>query len=236
MKKLLAIILVLIIFSISSCKKEENKITENNLPAGTHTVKVLDNMDVSNYTYIHVSENGSDYWIAAPQMKVQKDEILYYSQGTEMKDFHSDALNRTFPSIYFVQSISPSLQQGQSLSSVHQQAVTTQQEKISVDHLGDGKTVAQIYSQRDELSGKTVKIRGKVVKYNAGIMSRNWIHIQDGTESNGSFDLLVTSKEETALGQIIVVEGRIVLNKDFGAGYSYPVLLEDAKILSGKPI
>jgi len=236
MKRLSAIILVLILLSIPSCKKEDNKIPENKLPAGTHAVKVLDNMDVSNYTYIHVSENGNEYWIAAPQMKVQKDEILYYSQGMEMKDFHSDALNRTFPSIYFVQSISPTLQQGQSLSSVHQQAITTQQEKISVDHLGDGKTVAQIYSQRDELSGKTVKIRGKVVKYNSGIMSRNWIHIQDGTESNGSFDLLVTSKDETALGQIIVVEGKIVLNKDFGAGYSYSVLLEDAKILSGKPI
>jgi hypothetical protein len=235
MKRLFALTLILI-FSLTACKKEDNKITENNFPAGTHAVKVLDYMDVPNYTYLHVLENGNEYWIAAPQMKTEKEEILYYLHGTKMKDFHSDALNRTFPSIYFVQSISQNLQQGQTISSVHQQANLSQREKISVEPLGDGKTVAQIYSHRDKLSGMIVKIRGKVVKYNQGIMSRNWIHIQDGTESNGSFDLLITGKDETSLGQIIIVEGKIVLNKDFGSGYSYPVLLEDAKILSGRPL
>jgi hypothetical protein len=169
-------------------------------------------------------------------MKAEKDEILYYSQGMEMKDFHSEALNRTFPSVYFVQDISPNLQPGKILTSVHQQVNSSQREKISVEPLGDGRTIAQIYSHKDELSGKMVKIRGKVVKYNPGIMSRNWIHIQDGTESNGNFDLLITSKDDTALGQIVIVEGKVVLNKDFGAGYSYNVLVEDAKILSAKPI
>ncbi|MGA7719590.1 MAG: hypothetical protein WCA84_00305 [Ignavibacteriaceae bacterium] len=235
MKKLLAISIILI-FTLTSCKKDENKIPDSNLPAGTHAVKVLDFMDVSNYTYLHVSENGNEYWIAAPQMKAEKDETLYYSQGMEMKNFHSDVLNRTFPSVYFVQSISPNLQQGQTLSSVHQQVNSSQRQQISVEHLTDGKTVSQIYSGKDELSGKIIKICGKVVKYNPGIMSRNWIHIQDGTESNGNFDMLITSKDEAALGQTIIVEGRVVLNKDFGAGYSYSVLVEDAKILSAKPM
>ena len=236
MKKILILTIIVLIFSIVACKKEENKMPDSNIPAGTHSVKVLDFTDASNYTYLHVSENGNEFWIAAPQMKVEKDEVLYYSQGMEMKDFHSDKLNRTFPSIYFVQSISPNLQQGQTLSSVHQPASTSQKENISLEPIEGGKTIAQVYSQRDELSGKVVKIRGKVVKYNPSIMSKNWIHIQDGTESNGSFDLLVTSKDEASLGQIIVVEGKIALNKDFGAGYSYPVLVEDAKIISGKPI
>lgn len=235
MKKLFTLIII-VIFSLSACKKEENKLSENNLPAGTHAVKVLESMNVSSYTYLRVAENGNEYWLAAPQMKVEKGETLYYSQGMEMKDFHSDALNRTFPSIYFVQSISANLQQDQTLSSVHQQANAVQKENVSIDPLGDGKTIAQVYSQRNELSGKTIRIKGKVVKYNAGIMSRNWIHIQDGTESNGSFDLLITSKDVTSPGEIIIAEGKIVLNKDFGAGYSYPVLLEDAKILTGKHI
>jgi hypothetical protein len=235
MKRLFTFIII-VILGLSACKKEENKIPENNLPAGAHAVKVLESIDVSNYTYLHVTENGKEYWLAAPQMKTEKGETLYYSQGMEMKDFHSDALNRTFPSIYFVQSISPNLQQDQTLSSVHQQANAAQKENVSIDPLGDGKTIAQIYSQRNELSGKTVRVKGKVVKYNAGIMSRNWIHIQDGTESNGSFDLLITTKDVTAPGEIIIAEGKIVLNKDFGAGYSYTVLLEDAKILTDKHI
>jgi hypothetical protein len=229
MKRLFTFIII-VILGLSACKKEENKIPENNLPAGAHAVKVLESIDVSNYTYLHVTENGKEYWLAAPQMKTEKGETLYYSQGMEMKDFHSDALNRTFPSIY------PNLQQDQTLSSVHQQANAAQKENVSIDPLGDGKTIAQIYSQRNELSGKTVRVKGKVVKYNAGIMSRNWIHIQDGTESNGSFDLLITTKDVTAPGEIIIAEGKIVLNKDFGAGYSYTVLLEDAKILTDKHI
>jgi hypothetical protein len=234
--KILFVFVLILIFCLTSCKKEENKIPESNVPAGTHAVKVLDFMDVANYTYLHVSENGNEYWIAAPQMKAEKDEILYYSQGMEMKDFHSDALNRTFPSVYFVQSISPDLQKGETLSSAHQQVNSDKQENISVQRLEGGKTIAEIYSERIELSGKIIKIRGQVVKYNPSIMSRNWIHIQDGTESNGSYDLLITSKDETAPGQIIIVEGKVEINRDFGAGYSYPVMVEDAKILSGKPI
>ena len=233
MNRLIGLILV-VVFSLTACKKEENK--DVNLPAGMHAVKVTEFMNVSNYTYLHVLENGNDYWIAAPQMKAEKGETLYYTQGMEMKDFHSDALNKTFPSIYFVQSISANMQQDQSLSSVHQQANTIPKENVSIDPAEGGKTIAQIYSQRNELAGKTIRVKGKVVKYNPGIMSRNWIHIQDGTESSGSYDLLITSKDETSPGEIIVAEGKIVLNKDFGAGYSYTVLLEDAKILTGKHI
>ena len=170
MKKLLAISIILI-FTLTSCKKDASKIPDSNLPAGTHGFKVLDFMDVSNYTYLHVSENGNEYWIAAPQMKAEKDETLYHSQGMEMKNFHSDVLNRTFPSVYFVQSISPNLQQGQTLSSVHQQVNSSQRQQISVEHLTDGKTVSQIYSGKDELSGKIIKICGKVVKYNPGIIA-----------------------------------------------------------------
>jgi hypothetical protein len=234
MKRLYVIILVFI-FCLPACKKEDNKVQATGLPAGTHMVKVLDNMDASNYTYLKVSENGNEYWIAAPKMKVDKGEILYYTQAMEMKDFHSDALNRTFPSIYFVQSITGNPQM-QSLSTVHQQVSATPREQISIEPLKDGKTIAQIFSQRNELSGRTVRLRGKVVKYNPNIMDRNWVHIQDGTESDGNYDLLITSKDVTSLGQIIVVEGKVALNKDFGAGYSYTVLLEDAKISSEKPI
>ncbi|MCL5030456.1 MAG: hypothetical protein M1480_15705 [Bacteroidetes bacterium] len=232
------IFIVVMILGLAACKKnEENKVSINNLPAGTHAVKVLDFMDVANYTYLQVSENGNEYWIAAPQTKVEKGETIYYSQGMEMKNFHSETLNRTFQSIFFVQSISSSPQaQTQTLSSAHQQVSSTQQDKISIEPLKDGKTIAQVYSQKEALSGKIIKIKGKVVKYNPNIMDRNWIHIQDGTKSGGNFDLLVTSKNETALGEIIVVEGRVALNKDFGAGYSYSVMLEDAKIISGKPI
>ncbi len=239
MKKIITLSIIAVML-IAGCKKnEENKASVSNLPEGIHAAKVLDNMDVSGYTYLQVSENGNEYWIAGPQIKVEKGDMVYFSQGMEMKNFHSETLNRTFPSIYFVQSVTktpPTQNQAQTISSAHQQISNVQRDNISIEPLKDGKTIAQVYSQKELLSGKLIKIKAKVVKYNPNIMDRNWIHIQDGTESGGNFDLLVTSKNETAVGDIIIIEGKVALNKDFGAGYAYPVMIEDAKIISGKPI
>jgi hypothetical protein len=75
-----------------------------------------------------------------------------------------------------------------------------------------------------------VKVRGKVVKYNAEIMNRNWIHIRDGTGAEGNNDLLVTSSKPTKLGDIILVTGKVATNRDFGANYKYAVMIEDAKV------
>ncbi len=230
MKRIIALMLIVYLGFVGCKKNEENKIPmASNLPAGTHAVKVLEFMDVANYTYMKVSENGNEFWLAAPQTKVEKDEVLYYSQAMEMKNFHSQSLNRTFPSIFFVQSVSAN-PQAQTLSSAHQQSYSSKREQISVEPVKGGVTIAQIYSRKDQLKGETVKIIGKVVKYNPSIMNRNWVHIQDGTESGGNFDLLVTTNDSTSLGKIIVVEGKVALNQDFGAGYSYPVMIEAAKI------
>ena len=233
MKKIKLILVLLLLVGLSACQKKEEapKTTDAKLPAGTHAVKVVDFIDVPSYTYLQVNENGNEYWLAAPQMKVAKGETLYYSQGMEMKNFHSQTLNKTFDVIYFVQSVTKE-PAAQNLETVHQQATSSAKENISVESLKGGKTVSQIFSDKESLAGKTVMIRGKVTKYNPNIMSMNWIHIQDGTESAGNFDLLVTSKDEASVGQTIVIEGKVAVNKDFGAGYSYPVMIEDAKIVS----
>ena len=95
-----------------------------------------------------------------------------------------------------------------------------------------GRTVAGLHAERDDLSGKTVALRGKVVKYTAGIMGRNWIHLQDGTgnATDGTHDVTVTSSGTTAVGEIILVEGTVAVDKDFGAGYRYAVIVEDASV------
>ncbi len=233
-RSVLALVLVAL-FTLMSCgKKEQPKIDKSKLPAGTHVVTVVESMDASNYTYIKVSEDGNEYWMAVPQIKVEKGETLYYSKSMEMKNFHSETLNRTFDSILFVSDISKTpAQQPQNLAAAHQQLSNEQKADVKVEPLPGGKTVAEIFSEKDKLAGQTVKIRGKVTKYNPGIMDRNWIHNQDGTKSGSCFDLLVTSTQTAALGEIIVVEGKVAVNKDFGAGYSYPVMIEDAKILQG---
>jgi hypothetical protein len=95
----------------------------------------------------------------------------------------------------------------------------------------DARTVSEVYAQRASLKEKPVTIRGKIVKYNEGIMGRNWLHIRDGSGTAGKDnDLTVTTGDKAAVGDVVVVKGTVRVEKDFGAGYSYPVIVEDAKL------
>ena len=95
-------------------------------------------------------------------------------------------------------------------------------------------TIAALYKDKVQLAGKSVSVRGKVVKVNNNIMGRNFLHIQDGTGDKATNDLTVTSSQTASLGEQITVTGRVVVDKDFGAGYAYPVLVEEASISGGK--
>ncbi len=94
-------------------------------------------------------------------------------------------------------------------------------------------TVAEVFAKAEELAGKTVRLRAKVVKVNLNIMGRNWLHLQDGTGNplTNSHDLVATTAENPSLDQVVTIEGKIAANKDFGAGYSYAVLIEEVKII-----
>ena len=96
------------------------------------------------------------------------------------------------------------------------------------------KTVAALHQEKSALSGKEVRIQGKVVKVNNGIMGRNFLHVQDGTGDQATNDLTVTSKQTANVGDQVTVTGRVVLNRDFGAGYTYPLLVEDASVAPKK--
>jgi hypothetical protein len=97
----------------------------------------------------------------------------------------------------------------------------------------NGYTVGEIFAQAEQLSGKTIRVRGTVVKYNANIMGKNWIHLQDGSGDplQSTHDLVVTTSEELAKGQVVTLEGNVAANRDFGAGYSYKVLVEQATVV-----
>ncbi|MBT8386529.1 MAG: hypothetical protein KJO12_03890, partial [Ignavibacteria bacterium] len=105
------------------------------------------------------------------------------------------------------------------------------EEDISIETPQGSKTVEQIFNEKISLSGKTVKVKGKVVKINQNIMNRNWIHIQDGTGGETNSDLVVTSQDLVAVGDIVIAEGIVASDKDFGSGYFFPVIVEDAKIV-----
>jgi len=93
-------------------------------------------------------------------------------------------------------------------------------------------SVAVLYQTKAKLAGQTVSAHGKVVKVNNGIMDRNWIHVQDGTGTGDAKtnDLVVTSKQTAAVGDEVTITGVAALDRDFGGGYNYPLLIENATI------
>ena len=94
----------------------------------------------------------------------------------------------------------------------------------------DGKTVQEVYQEKAKLNGKRVRLRGKVVKYSEAIMGKNWLHLRDGTGKEPANDLTVTTQAKAKVGDTVLVEGNVTLDKDLGAGYRYDVIIEDAKV------
>jgi hypothetical protein len=128
--------------------------------------------------------------------------------------------------------VTPNAPMGGSVpGATHATDVKAVKEEIKIDPAQGGITISDLISNKKNYSGKTVKIRGKVTKVNTAIMGKNWIHIQDGTESGGQFDLTITSKIVPNLGDVFTFEGTIALDKDFGYGYTYPVMMEEGKIV-----
>jgi len=110
-------------------------------------------------------------------------------------------------------------------------SVTTDKEEVNINKEEGITTLAELFAHPADYEGKTIRIKGKVVKYNPAIMNKNWLHIQDGTEYNGKYDLTITSAQEFKTGDIVTLEGKVTLNKDLGYGYRYDVMMEDATLV-----
>jgi len=204
------------------------------------TGPVLETMNASNYTYVRVKTDAGDVWAASGEFKVAVGDRVTLALEMPMENFHSETLNRDFPLIYFTTRIG---REGEvppampAMMSAHGQAggapaAAAAQVTEPIQPAPGGTTVANVWANRKSLAGKTVTVRGKVVKFNGGIMGRNWIHIQDGTgaAADGTNDLLVTSDAAAKIGDVITVTGTVAIDKDFTAGYAYAVLVEGAKI------
>jgi predicted RNA-binding protein len=113
----------------------------------------------------------------------------------------------------------------------HMEVAKPGKEDLTIEKAEGGITIAELFENKKEYSGKTVKVKGKVTKVNPEIMGKNWIHLQDGTIFEGEFDLTVTSDVLPETGSIVTIEGTVALDKDFGYGYTYPIMLEEAKII-----
>ena len=233
--KLIVIIVLGILAIVFIVERIGNK--QKTLPPGTHGVIVTEVIQTANYTYYQVDENKNRFWIAVVKSDYKPGDSIYYTQASEQKDFVSKELNRTFPTVFFVSDPSSTLITAVAPARPQpkpQKVEIVQKPDISVTVPKGGITIAEIYKNPENYKGKSVMIRGVVVKLNTQIMGKNWIHIQDGTNNSGKFDLTVTTKDSLVVGRTGTFTGTIVLNKDFGSGYFYDVIMEEAKISDPK--
>jgi len=211
----------------------------------TVTGTVVETMDAGSYTYVRVNTGSREVWAAASQFPVKVGDRVVVPLEMPMENFHSKALDRDFPVLYFASQITregetaaPAMAAahppmgGQAPMAGHPPATGSATLTEPVAPAEGGVTVAKVWADRASLKGKTVTVRGRVVKVNSGILDRNWLHIQDGTGKidDGSHDLTVTTAGTAKVGDIVTVTGRLAIDKDFGAGYAYKVIVEDATI------
>ena len=206
--------------------------------------KIAETFSSGGYTYLLIENKGGGTWAAVPEIKAKAGQQITLQPGNEMTNFKSKTLNRTFDRIIF--SAGPVNQQptGQqsktsaetltSHSSAKGPVPTVTAEKIKVSKASgpNAYTVVDLFAKRATLNNKSVVVRGKVVKVSANIMGKTWIHLQDGTgnSKDGSNDLVVTSQDLPALGEVVTASGTLYKDKDFGAGYKYAVIVENASV------
>jgi hypothetical protein len=232
MKSLIYWITLLVITASCNFQKKGGQNSDEKLLPNTHKVTVSEVLQTSSYTYLKLKEGDKEYWAAVTAMDAKPGQTYYYLKSMEMDNFKSRELNRTFESIYFIDNLSEkplTAKKPETLKTQGRQMVN-RAENLKVEPAEGGITIAALMGNKSQYDGKTIKIRGKVMKFSPQIMNKNWVHLQDGTEASGEYDLVITTNDQVKEGEVAVFEGKIVLNKDFGYGYKYDVLMEDAKI------
>jgi len=221
--------------------------------------KVLEKIDVSQYSYLKLATASGEVWAAVTKTDKKAGDEVGVANAFPMQNFESKELNRKFDVVYFgtlagaggeAAAMPPAMGGGMppgagegagtppnpaQLAAQHQAVVTgpndVKVEKIAKATGADAKTVEEIWSQRDKLKGKPVAVRGQVVKFTP-VMGKNFLHLRDGSGSaeKKTNDLTITTADAVGVGDVVTAKGVVVTDKDFGAGYAYPVIIEDAKV------
>jgi len=202
--------------------KEIKHITSGNIH-GT----VTEVIDVAGYTYAEVDTGKEKVWAAGPPTPINKGDVVSFTSQMPMQNFHSKTLERDFSTIYFISNYITDNKKP-SNASAHSQIKQQVSEPVKgIEKVQGGHTIAEIYSDKNSLKDKTVRVRGKVSKFTPSILGKNWVHIRDSSTTD---DLTVTTADIVAIDDVVVCEGRLELDKDYNYGYLYPVIMEGATV------
>ncbi|WKK67283.1 hypothetical protein [Lutimonas zeaxanthinifaciens] len=246
MKRLFSLFLLGTILIACNSESKKSSSSEKEL----HKVVAQEVLHVKEYSYIRVLEDGNELWVAAPTTPVEIGGTYYYGKTMKMENFESKDLNKTFDKVYFVEKFSTTeegLNQapatsnpaapatdphaGMNIDASQGQKPAIEKKAVEVKKAKGAISLAELFQNKEKYKGQKVIVTGEVAKFNPAIMNTNWIHIQDGSEFEGEFDLTVTTNETAQVGDILTLQGTVTLNKDFGAGYYYKIIIENAIII-----
>jgi hypothetical protein len=235
---------LVLLSAVTACgRKAADPAPADAMPAATSsagdalTGTVLEQLPASPYIYLRLKTAKGEIWAAVPETSVETGSTATVVAPMRMTAFESKSLNRTFDEIYFGTLASEAAAMAAPGGNPHAGAMTAaagvEVGKVEKATGADARTVAELWAQKTNLEGNTVTLRGVVVKANNGVMGRNWIHLQDGsgTAADGTNDITVTSTDQAAKGETILIRGTVRTGKDFGAGYTYPIMVENARIV-----
>lgn len=238
----LGLFIVLPLVALAGCNKpqsasEQKPAVAAAAPAPTATApgalkgKVLEKIDAATYSYLRLSTGNGEIWTAVPRSAVAVGTNVEVANAMPMGGFESKTLGRKFDKLFF-----GTLAGSQAAPATgHPPAAAaeiTEPIRVPKAEGPEGRTVAELYAQKAVLKDKQVVVRAKVVRATSGVMGKNWLHLRDGSGARDrkDDDLTVTTAASAAVGDVVQVKGTVRLDRDFGSGYSYPVIIEDGTL------
>jgi len=193
------------------------------------TVTVNEVLHTDRYSYLQVTDqNDHSFWVAIPREEIFAGDRITYQDGLMKRNFESKEFNRNFETLYLVSRYEFIERKGGKVETPNTGTDATPKSRPSDIKSGKGNDLGTLYANPTQYAGKSYTVSGKVVKVNFNIMGTNWIHIRD--DAFPGLDLTITTSHIVAEGDMVTFTGTIALNKDFGAGYKYDVIMENGKL------
>jgi len=205
------------------------------------TGTLIERIAVSPYVYLRLKTATGEMWVAVLEAPLTVGAQVTVYNALLMEQFESKTLKRTFDRIYFGSLDAPGTQSTEMAGTGAEPTTAgapvpadAQVTPVAKATGADARTIAELWTQKDRLANTVVSVRGTVVKYNAAVMGKNWIHLQDGSgdAATGTHDITVTTLNAVAVGATVTITGTLRLNREVGAGYTYAVLVEDATVVA----
>jgi hypothetical protein len=193
-----------------------------------HEAKVKEVVHAGSYTYLNVQSGERDYWAVVQRADMPEGAWVRFKEEMAFPTYESKALERTFEDVVFASEL---YYRTTEEASKHLDLITEPVD-ASPYKQADTLSIQELQKKHVELAGKEIVLRAKVVKVSQHILDRNWVHLQDGTGSAYPGEavgrVVATSQEAPTVGDVVRVKARVAIDKDFGSGYVYPIILEEA--------